>query len=77
MLFLHNDDTVLDTGVHPLFLDRFVFSFQKLIPLVEFEKFDQVQLGHCAKMYFYVHRTLGYVLALFLVAGLTGLTQKS
>jgi hypothetical protein len=28
-------------------------------------------------MYFYVHRTLGHVLAPFLGAGLTGLTQKS
>jgi hypothetical protein len=77
MVFLRNDATVLDTGVHPPFLSSFVHSFQKLIPLVEFEKFDQVELGHWAKMYFYVHRTLGYVLALFLGAGLTGLTQKS
>jgi hypothetical protein len=86
---LQNDATVLDarTGfsgvlqdgatVHPRFLDSFIYSFQKLIPLVEFEKFDQVQLGHWAKIYFFVHRTLGYVLALFLGAGLTGLTQKS
>jgi uncharacterized protein YjbI with pentapeptide repeats len=77
MVILHNDATVLDTGVHPQRLDSFVYSFQKLVPLVEFEKFDQVRLGHWAKMYFYVHRTLGYVLALFLGAGLTGLTQKS
>jgi uncharacterized protein YjbI with pentapeptide repeats len=77
MVFLHNDATVLDTGTHPLPLDSFVYSFQKLMPLVEFEKFDQVRLGDWAKMYFYVHRTLGYMLAIFLGAGLTGLTQKS
>jgi hypothetical protein len=65
------------TRAHVRLFDMFVYSFQKLIPLVEFEKFDQVQLGHWAKIYFFVHRTFGYVLALLLGAGLTGLTQKS
>jgi hypothetical protein len=86
---LHCDATVSDTRTgfpialldrataRPKVLDSAVYSLQKLIPLVEFEKFDQVQLGRCAKVYFYIHRTLGYVLALFLGAGLSGLTQKS
>jgi hypothetical protein len=89
MVFLHYGATVLDTRLgFPLVLpdgakaplkfgDSLVFSLQKLIPLVQFEKFDQVQLGSFAKWYFYIHQLAGYVLALFLGAGLSGLTQKS
>jgi hypothetical protein len=89
MGFLHCDAAVSDTRTgfpitlldgamaRPKPLDSAVYSLQKLIPLVEFEKFDQVQLGRYAKVYFDIHRILGYVLALFLGAGLSGLTQKS
>lgn len=74
--------TVLDTNTELTkpqlgFGDSLVFSLQKLIPLVQFEKFDQVQLSSFTKWYFYIHQLAGYVLALFLGAGLSGLTQKS
>jgi hypothetical protein len=74
--------TVLDTNTGLTkaqlgFGDSLVFSLQKLLPLVQFEKFDQVQLGPFARWYFYIHQLAGYVLALFLGAGLAGLTQKS
>jgi len=80
MVFLHYDGTaVLEDGATAQlnFGDSLVYSVQQLIPFVEFEKFEQVQLGSLAKWYFYLHKALGYVLAIFLGAGLSGLTQKS
>jgi hypothetical protein len=59
------------------FGDSFFYSLQKLIPFLEVEKLDQVQLGRFARGYFYLHHLVGYVLALFIAAGLSGLTQKS
>jgi hypothetical protein len=82
MAVLYFGATVLDTNTGLTkaqlgFGDSLVFSLQKLIPLVQFEKFDQVQLVSFTRWYFYIHQLAGYVLALFLGAGLSGLTQKS
>lgn len=34
-----------------------------------------VILGEISRLYFQVHKLMGYILALFLLAGITGLTK--
>jgi hypothetical protein len=36
---------------------------------------DKIELEGWARGYFYVHKAFGYVLALFLIAGLSGLAK--
>ena len=53
------------------------YSADMLIPLVEFSMYhyETVKLRGPARYYFYFHKLLGYVLAYFLVAGMTGLVE--
>jgi hypothetical protein len=52
------------------------YSFDTLLPLVRLrERHYQIDLKPPARYYFYVHRIMGYVLASFLIAGLSGLTK--
>jgi hypothetical protein len=52
------------------------YSFDMLLPLVRLrEKHYTIDLAGPARYYFYFHRIMGWVLASFFVAGLSGLTQ--
>jgi hypothetical protein len=52
------------------------YSFDMLLPLVRLrEKHYSIDLTGPARYYFYFHRIMGWVLASFFVAGLSGLTQ--
>lgn len=52
------------------------YSFDTLLPIVELEKsFADVVLHGFAKYYFYFQKLMGWVLASFLIAGLSGLTK--
>jgi len=52
------------------------YSFDMLLPVVRLrEKHYSIDLAGPARYYFYVHRIMGWVLASFLVAGLSGLTK--
>lgn len=56
-------------------------SFDQLLPIAELDKdhaklIKEGVLGRWALAYFYVHKLVGWLLASFLVAGLSGLTQK-
>jgi hypothetical protein len=51
------------------------YSLDMLLPIIELDtKYDIAPEG-CVRVYFYVHKIFGYVLALFLIAGLSGLTK--
>ncbi len=50
------------------------FSFDRLVPVVKLRD-QKVELRPGVRQYFYVQQILGYVLASFLVAGLSGLTK--
>jgi hypothetical protein len=51
-------------------------SFDMLIPVVTLRKADEdLRLEGWARYYFYVHRIIGFALASFLVAALSGLTK--
>jgi hypothetical protein len=56
-------------------------SLDEIIPLVELDdghtKFINTELKGWRLMYFYIHRIAAYVLGFFVVAGLTGLTQRA
>lgn len=55
-------------------------SFDEIIPLVQLNgahaKFVDESLAGWRQWYFYVHRIVAYVLGSFVIAGLSGLTQK-
>ena len=52
------------------------YSFDLLLPIVRLrEKHYKVDLNGWIRYYFYVHRIMGYVLASFLIAGISGLTK--
>jgi hypothetical protein len=52
------------------------YSLDMLLPIVEFEKsFENVVLHGFAKYYFYFQKLMGWLLASFLIAGLSGLTK--
>jgi hypothetical protein len=52
------------------------FSFDMLLPIVKLRNYHYgVELKGWTRYYFYFHKLMGYVLASFLIAGLTGLTK--
>jgi hypothetical protein len=47
-----------------------------LLPIIELHKpHYEMQLEGWVGVYFYAHKVLGYILGLFLIAGLSGLTK--
>ena len=52
------------------------YSFDFLLPIIRLrEKHYQIDLRGWIRYYFYVHRIMGYVLASFLIAGISGLVK--
>ena len=52
------------------------FSVNKLPPVIELPiHHDQIIFGTASKLYFQIHKLMGYILALFLLAGITGLSK--
>jgi uncharacterized protein YjbI with pentapeptide repeats len=52
------------------------YSFDVLLPIIRLrDKHYEIDLKTWARYYFYSHKIMGYVLASFLVAGLSGLTK--
>jgi hypothetical protein len=52
------------------------YSVDMLLPIIRLrEKNYEAELKGYARYYFYVHKIMGYVLASFLIAGLSGLTK--
>jgi hypothetical protein len=56
----------------------FTYSFDMLLPIVRLrEAHYKTELELPYRAYFYVHRIVGYLLGLFLLAALSGLTNVS
>jgi hypothetical protein len=52
------------------------YSFDMLLPIIRLrDKHYEIDLQGPARYYFYAHKILGWVLASFLIAGLSGLTK--
>lgn len=52
------------------------YSFDMLVPLLRLRDAHQkLELRGIARYYFYLHKVIGYVLASFLIAGVSGLTK--
>ena len=52
------------------------YSFDTLLPIIRLrERHYQIDLKSWARYYFYWHKIMGYVLASFLIAGISGLTK--
>ena len=53
-----------------------VYSFDLLLPLIKLrEQHYKIELAGWARYYFYLHKLMGYILASFLIASLSGLTK--
>jgi hypothetical protein len=57
-------------------VSHFIYSLDMLLPILQLDKtnYDTPLEGH-AKYYFYVHRIAGYLLASFIIAGISGLIK--
>jgi len=52
------------------------FSFDLLLPVVKLREYHyKIDLKGWVRYYFYFHKLMGYILASFLIAGLSGLTK--
>ena len=55
---------------------RFIYSLDMILPIIQLDERNyQINLSGFALYYFYLHKLVGYVLASFIVAGLSGLTK--
>jgi hypothetical protein len=67
--------TTLSQGISYT-LGIFFYSLGKLLPIVKLDKrYDDPIPVNWVQYYFYIHQLIGYVLAFFLMAGLTGITK--
>jgi hypothetical protein len=52
------------------------YSLDKLLPVMDLPAHHiNIMLGDASRLYFQLHKLMGYILALFLLAGITGLTK--
>ena len=62
--------------VHHLRYGGLAYSLDMFLPIIQLRKVHyDLDLEGWVWVYFYVHKVFGYVLAFFLVAGLSGLTK--
>jgi hypothetical protein len=55
----------------------FFYSFHMFLPFINIsESYNKIDLDGYALYYFYFHKFVGYILALYLIAGLTGLVDR-
>ena len=54
------------------------YSFDMLLPIIKLrDAHYEIDLMGWPRYYFYLHKIAGYVLASFLIAGISGLTKQS
>ena len=53
------------------------YSIDMLLPIIHLRKYhyDEIELEGGVRVYFYIHKILGYALALFIITGLTGIVK--
>jgi hypothetical protein len=61
---------------HASMLDRFGFSLDKLIPVIELNDKYKLDFHGLQLAYFYFHKIMGVILSSFVVAGLSGITKE-
>jgi hypothetical protein len=63
-------------GLHNRMPFGLAYSFDTLLPIIQLrKKHYDVDLQSWARYYFYWHKIMGYILASFLIAGLSGLVK--
>lgn len=57
--------------------DALFFSVDRLVPVLELsDEYNSISIDGCTKYYFYIQKIMGYILAVFLTAALTGITKR-
>ncbi len=67
------------TGVFRIFkriVVNFFYSLDMLFPVIKFNEWNKVELVGSTKVYFYIHKRIGYILSFVIVAWLTGIIYK-
>ena len=60
----------------PHIRDSAAYSFDMLLPIIRLrDRHYQIDLQTWARYYFYAHKIIGFAIASFLIAGLSGLTK--
>jgi hypothetical protein len=63
-------------GHIPCFLWCILYSFDMLLPIIKLDERNyKIELEGSANVWFYVHKMVGFALASFIVAGISGLTK--
>ncbi len=76
MLTLHLSGQDVQDVTHRMECWGLWYSLDMLLPIIELDKSHyDIELEGWVRVYFYIHKIFGYVLALFLIAGLSGLTK--
>jgi uncharacterized protein YjbI with pentapeptide repeats len=59
-------------------IDSIFYSLDILLPIIKLNEihYNEIVLCGWVKYYFYVHKMIGYILASFIIAGLSGITKK-
>jgi hypothetical protein len=56
---------------------NFFFSLDMLLPVkIKFDEWSKVELVGFTKVYFYIHKRIGYILSFVIIAWLTGIIYK-
>ena len=65
------------TGAAYSKIQAIIYSIDLLLPVIELDRehYENVTLPAPATYYFHVHKIMGYGLAFFVIAGLSGLTS--
>ncbi len=67
-----------DQGPAGSLLDRIYYTLDTLLPIIELDRERHTfTLTGIVRAYFYGLKIMGYILASFLAAGITGLTEKA
>ena len=76
VLWLSGQNRFIEQDGKPELKLGFFCSLDLLLPIIRLrERHYEVDLENPARLYFYFHQIMGYVLASFLIAGLSGLTN--
>jgi hypothetical protein len=62
---------------HKLRFWGLAYSIDMLLPIIQLRKYhyDSIELEGWVRVYFYGHKMFGYILALFIITGLTGIVK--
>ncbi len=77
VLWVSNQYRGKDSNENDLKYCGLAYSIDMLLPIIHLRKYhyDKIELEGGVRVYFYIHKILGYALALLIITGLTGIVK--